>query len=79
MQEPFQVMLDIIELRAYANAKHAIDNAADEAKLPDTPMVQWVRQIEGQILQEQVARRAMSRQERKQRAEQKQQEDWGHG
>ena len=42
MNDPAQMALDIMELRAYARAKECLDNAKDPKDVPDHPMIDQV-------------------------------------
>lgn len=41
--------LDVMELRSYARAKHALDAAKDEKDVPDTPAVALVWEVMHEI------------------------------
>lgn len=43
-------MLDILELRAYARAKHALERAQSEQEVPQTPMVELVWRVKHELL-----------------------------
>ena len=45
-QAPVGLLETIVEFRAYASAKHAYDTASDAKSVPQTPMVQLVKEIE---------------------------------
>ncbi len=55
---PWPLVLDIMELRAYRDAKQALDNAKDKEQLPNSPMVDEVWKIQLEI-----ARRVKSKRE----------------
>lgn len=45
-----RLVLDIMELRAYARAKESLDNAKDEKDVPDHPMIDQVFLIQHEIM-----------------------------
>ena len=49
---PLYLVTDIMELRAYARAKHLIDTAQKEEDVPVNPMTELVLEIQNDILQE---------------------------
>lgn len=55
VDQPLALAADVMELRAYARAKHLIDTTEDESKLPQNNMLDWVRGIEGELLKRRVA------------------------
>lgn len=50
MDDPSQIALDIMELRAYARAKECLDNAKDPKDVPDHPMIDRVFEIQAELL-----------------------------
>ncbi len=63
MEQPIDLCLHIIELRSYAQAKTAVENAQGsdgEDNLPDHPMIDLV----WQVLAEQAKERAAAREQR---------------
>lgn len=44
--------MSVMYLRAYANAKSAIDNAKKQSDVPQTPMVQQVAAIQLELMRE---------------------------
>lgn len=49
MAQPLFLTLDIMDLRAYARAKHALDNAKDKDQVPHGPMVDFVWDVMAEI------------------------------
>ena len=49
MDDPAGLALDIIELRAYARAKDALDNAKSKNDIPGSPMVDTVMEIQAEL------------------------------
>lgn len=45
MNDPAQMAIDIMELRAYARTKEMLDNAQNKADVKNTPMVEKVFEI----------------------------------
>lgn len=50
MNDPAQMAIDIMELRAYARTKEAIDNAHSDKDIPASPMVDQVFSIQAELL-----------------------------
>ena len=50
MDDPAQLSLDIIELRAYAKAKEVLDNAKDSKDVPDHPLIDQVFLIQHELM-----------------------------
>lgn len=50
LDDPSQMALDILELRAYARAKKVLDNAKRSEDVPDSPMIDRVFLIQHEIL-----------------------------
>ena len=50
MNDPAQMAIDIIELRAYSRAKELLDNARDSKDIPDNPMIDRVFEIQAELL-----------------------------
>jgi hypothetical protein len=50
MNDPAQMALDIIEFRAYARAKEALDNAKKPEDVPDSPMIEMVWLVQEEML-----------------------------
>jgi len=50
LDDPRGLALDIMELRAYARAKDALDNAKKEEDIPKTAMVEVVWQVQHEIM-----------------------------
>lgn len=48
--DPKQMALDILELRAYARAKEMLDNAKRPEEVPDSPMIDRVFLIQHEIM-----------------------------
>ena len=42
LEQPLELTLDIIGLRAYSEAKQMIDTTEDKANLPQSPMIEMV-------------------------------------
>lgn len=53
MDDPSQMAFDIMELRAYAAAKEALDNAKKESDIPKSPMVEKVWEVIGELVKRQ--------------------------
>ncbi|MDD5502587.1 MAG: hypothetical protein PHH26_03885 [Candidatus Thermoplasmatota archaeon] len=51
LDDPKQMALDILELRAYARAKEILDNAKRSEDVPDNPMIDRVFLIQHEILE----------------------------
>ena len=50
LDDPKQMALDILELRAYARAKEVLDNAKRPEDVPHSPMIDRVFLIQHEIL-----------------------------
>ena len=50
LDDPSQMAFDIMELRAYAAAKEALDNAKKESDIPKSPMVEKVWEVMGELV-----------------------------
>ena len=50
LDEPRGMALDILELRAYARAKEAMDNAKRKEDIPDSPMVGQVWEVQHELM-----------------------------
>ena len=50
LDDPGQMALDILELRAYARAKETLDNARRSEDVPNSPMIDRVFLIQHEIL-----------------------------
>ena len=50
MEDPAQMAFDIMELRAYARAKEALDNAKNSKDVPKGVLVDRVWEIEHELL-----------------------------
>jgi hypothetical protein len=48
--DPSGMAIDILELRAYANAKEALDNAKSKNDVPSSPMVDMVMEIKAELV-----------------------------
>ena len=51
MQQPLDLALRVMELRAYAGAKHALVNAKKKEEIPNSPMVLTVMEIQAELLE----------------------------
>jgi len=49
MEQPLFLTLDILDLRAYARAKSALDNAKDKDQVPTGPMVDLVWEVMAEL------------------------------
>lgn len=49
LDEPRGMALDIIELRAYARAKSALEQAKNSKDIPDDPMIERVWEVQHEI------------------------------
>ena len=56
LDDPRQMALDIIELRAYAAVKYAIDHARTRDAIPDHPMADRVFEIVQELQRRKAAR-----------------------
>ena len=65
MREPLALSLRIMELRAYARVKQAVDAASTDAQMPSGPMAEMVFQIEHELLRERAERMQAREDERK--------------
>jgi hypothetical protein len=45
IHEPLQLALDVMDLRAYAKAKHLYEHTKDAKDIPDAPIMDWVYRI----------------------------------
>lgn len=57
IRQPLGLTLRIIELRAYARAKQALAEAQSETDVPQTPAVEWVWEVEQELLRRRRMRR----------------------
>lgn len=60
VHEPFDLCLRILEYRAYARAKHLVEQSRSFEDLPDDPMVALVQEIQFDIAREWRARQKTS-------------------
>ena len=58
MEQPLYLALEIIELRAYARAKQALDNAQSLDQAPTGPMADLVWDVMAELHRRRVAERA---------------------
>lgn len=58
---PEPLVWQVLELRAYARTKAALDAATREEDAPTGPMAEWVWRVQNHLLQQQRARRAHGR------------------
>jgi len=63
-QAPEGLLEEIIEMRAFAAAKHIVDSAQRRQDIPRTPMCQLVQRIEFELVQAQVDADQAARQDR---------------
>lgn len=49
---PYRLVSDIMELRAYARAKQAIEEAKEPNDIPRSPSVDMVMEIEAEVLRD---------------------------
>ena len=56
-EQPAALVLEILDLRAFARAKDVLDTAEDESKLRSTPALELVKAIEGEVLKRELARK----------------------
>jgi hypothetical protein len=57
LDQPLALALDVLELRAYARAKAALEAAEKPEDVPRTPAVGWVGEVQAALWQERQARR----------------------
>jgi hypothetical protein len=50
MNDPAQLALDIMELRAYARAWEILKHAKDEKDIPNSPMIDRVFEVQFELL-----------------------------
>jgi len=53
-QAPCDLLETILEFRAYAQAKHVVENAKSRTDIPQTPLTQLVQEIEFEIAAEDI-------------------------
>ena len=58
---PLNLATDIIMLRAYAEAKRAVDGAKSEDDLPNSPLIDQVMEIQAELIKEQRGRSTTER------------------
>jgi len=49
LDDPLNMALEIMELRAYARAKEVLDNAKSKNDVPSSPMVDMVMEIQAEL------------------------------
>ena len=57
LDQPFDLALTIMEMRAYAQVKALVENAKSDDDLPDIPMVQTAKDMIGRAAQAEIERR----------------------
>jgi hypothetical protein len=45
LNEPLQLALDVMDLRAYAKAKQIYETTKDAKDIPDSPIIDWVYRV----------------------------------
>ena len=50
MEDPQQLALDVMELRAYSRAKDALDQAKSAKEEPKGPAAEWVWRVQAELL-----------------------------
>lgn len=50
LMEHDELVLDVMESRAYARTKEQMDGASNEKEMPTGPMVRWVWEVEHELL-----------------------------
>ena len=58
MAQPLFLTLDILDLRAYARAKHAVDSAGSKDQVPTGPMADLVWDVMEELYRRRQAERA---------------------
>lgn len=57
VDQPYALALEVLELRAYARAKEALDRAKSEADVPTSPAVEWVWKVQNELFKRKRAAR----------------------
>lgn len=57
MAQPLLLVFDILDLRAYARAKHAVDSARSQDEMPTGPMVDLVWDVMEELYRRRKAER----------------------
>ena len=61
LDQPLAPVLEIMEYRAYAQAKRAVEAAKDQSALPDHPLISLVWEFKEQEARAEMARRKQKR------------------
>ena len=52
IEEPLELVLDILELRGYARAKELLENCEDEGDLPNSPSIDLVWMVQHELMRQ---------------------------